>query len=304
LPIDIEYSFVVLSYTQVASEINLPTPKIIEPVNWSGSTHAQRDVMFQGANRLVFARPESLKGIHAVANTSNYNKDDQTPQLVSTLANPVEPCTYQYVAGPEVSINQVTTTIADNEFNIPAGEYFLINRANRTPMRERGLKDTYEFPGRVWKSNGEDAIEVEEIRQKVLLTSELDLTESEAQKLKTKPLIENLAPAAGNSSMIQRISEVEIPQSCIMRLVKKYGATFDTENQVVKISRKCDGGIIQGLEMIPKDKIIKYLSEKSKDGNAIASSTYAGLSLCQPLTFQNNNFKAVIKRFLKTILPW
>mgnify|MGYP001318416742 CR=1 FL=1 len=262
------------------TSVQIPSPKIIEPTEWAGSTHAQCDILFDKANQTTLAKPESLEGLHAVAPTSNLNRDDKTPQEISTLANPVKPAGYRYVEGPEVSINSVSVKIKEeNPYNIPPGEYILINKANRTPMKEKGKKETYEFPGRVWQENGDEAMQNELDRQKTLLVQELGMTPEEANQVKAQPLINNLAPAAGNSSMIQRVNAMEIPQTHITKLISKFGGSYDKENGVVTISRKCDGGIIEGMELIPRKKALEYLKQKAKDGYAIASNTFAGLLL-------------------------
>jgi hypothetical protein len=102
--------------------------------------------------------------------------------------------------------------------------------------------------------------------------------------------------------MLHRVSAVKLPEDHINKLIDEWGASYEADTGVIKIARPCDGGIIQGIELIPKAKVQDYLDQKAKEGNAIAESTYAALHLAA--TKKKGFFRRLYDATIGKVMGW
>lgn len=257
---------------------------------WPGSQHEASSTLFPN-HPIKTASGEALKGLHAKSSTT------QSPASVQG---------WNYIDGPRVSIVIPKVAIAGtssgsgimgyityiprklwsmifggkNKFAIPSGEYLLINRANRAPLKDKWqLGQTYEFPGRAYKL--EINSEIKDPAEAAALTATHELGIDQAQSPAMTKLAENVSASAGNSSLIYDFYSTQIQENDINKLIEDFGADLDTDTGVVSIHRKCDGGIIDGIELIPVNKMQEYLKQKESDKASVAASTYAALKLLE-----------------------
>lgn len=262
-----------------------------QPNTWPGSQHEASSTLFEN-HTVKSATGDALKGLHA---------------KTSTLENPLSPKAWNYVDAPRVSILVPKLTIAGagtsakglwgyityiprsiysafftskNKFEIPKGNYLLINRANRAPIKDKWqLGQCYEFPGRAYNLKMNEEIGDSAKAAAMTALHELGVVENDQEKLSLKPLAQNISACAGNNSLIYDFYSAEVKEEDINKLVEQFGAELDDETGVVKINRKCDGGIIDGLELIPADRAKEYFKNRETAKDSIASTTYAALEL-------------------------
>lgn len=264
----------------------------VQPPQWPGSQHEASSTLFPNHN-VKTASGEALKGLHA---------------KTSTLENPISPTGWNYVDGPRVSILIPQVDIAGgkstgkglwgyvtyiprkiwslfassspNKFNVPQGKYLIINRANRAPLKDKWkLGQTFEFPGRAYNLTINEEIGSSSKAAALTAAHELGIEEKDNERLGAKLLAQNVSAAAGNTSLIYDFYSANLQEEDINKLIDANGAELDTDTGVVKINRKCDGGIIDGLELVPVEKAKDYFKAREEAKDSVAASTYAALNL-------------------------
>jgi hypothetical protein len=263
----------------------------IEPSKWPGSQHEASSILFQNHN-IKTASGEALKGLHAKESSS---------------ANPINPSGWNYIDAPRVSIlipqveiagsgtgkgllgyityiprmiYRIVAGSSKNKFAVPGGKYLVINRANRAPMKDKWqLGQTYEFPGRAYNLKTDEVIGESSKAAALTAAHELGVEEKDTERLGAKLLASNVSACAGNSSLIYDFYSANLAEDDVNKLIDANGAELDTDTGIVKINRKCDGGIIDGLELVPVDRAKEYFKNREAAKDSIASTTYAALDL-------------------------
>lgn len=267
----------------------LNTSKKIEPPSWPGSQHEESSVLFEKHKIKTATSEEALRGLHT---------------KTSSLEKPVQPAGWNYVEAPRVSILIPQVDIGkpnlksgfinylinlpktiyriifgkktQNKYKIPEGRYLIINRANRAPLKDKWkLEETYEFPGRAYKLKMDEEIKTSSEAAALTAAHELGTEEN----LKLEQLAKNVSACGGNNSLIYDFYSAKLKEKDINQLVETNGAELDSTNGVIKINRKCDGGIIDGIELVPLNHAMKYFKELEQTNKSIASTTYAALKL-------------------------
>lgn len=232
-----------------------------QPGDWAGSKHPKYRILFE-KHPIKTATGDALRGLHS---------------MHSTLENPIGLAAWNYVDAPKVSILIPKVRIEEsNPYKLPAGEYLLVNRQNRAPVRDKWKVDyTYEFPGRAYRASYEEIKDPDEAAR-VTAREEFGMNNASVKKLAT-----NVTASAGNSSLVYDFYGVELKPENIDALVQEFGAELDTETGVVRIDRKCDAGIVDGIELVPAASAQQYFKTRESQNQAIAATTYAGLNLIQ-----------------------
>ncbi len=236
-------------------------------------------------NLVKIAEPQRKVGPEATAGskltddlfTSLELKETRDSAALQGLFKPdgVQPQSWKYLKAAHVGISVPTVKIKSNDLGIAKGQYVLMARSRRSPIKaEHGLNFSYEFSGRAIKNEQEEYKNIEEATKAAM---KKELGQEDADITGFKELAKNVSASAGSSSQIFSFYSMQVQHDSIVKLIKEFGADLDQDSGVIRINRQSDGGIIDGLELVPLKGAKAYLKSREDDKDSVAATTYTAL---------------------------